>query len=213
MKFIILEKFRGEIRKLLDDEQFYHSLGTMFFMQILAFRHDINPLKAGITGILHDCARNFPEQKLAEKLAQREFDVCEEDIDFPALYHAHYGAYLAETRFKIKDKEIINAIRFHPTGAENATTIGKLLFISDYCEPSRHFENLKPVRLLAKENLNKAYIEVLNRKIAHIENCRKPINPRAYRVQEDILNKMKKNKQRDAKMPSKKAKSSRKGGM
>ena len=63
------------------------------------------------------------------------------------LLHAKYGAYLAENKHGRRDEDILNAIRWHTTGREGMSLLEKIVFISDYIEPTRNkAENLSSIR-------------------------------------------------------------------
>ena len=76
--------------------------------------------------------------------------------------HAPVSAYIAETEFKITDKEILSAIRWHTLGKLDMTNFEKIVFIADKIEPNTRDEeySAKIRDLLSEENgLNKALLK------------------------------------------------------
>lgn len=66
--------------------------------------------KALLAAALHDCAKYVP---LSSPLL--EGFPCPENVPPPVL-HQYTGAYLAEQHFGIRDREVLDAIRYHTSG-------------------------------------------------------------------------------------------------
>lgn len=77
---------------------------------------------------------------------------------------------MAEKKYNIKDKEILDAIRYHTTGRKNMTLLDKIIFISDYIEPGRKFKGIDEIRELAYKDLDLALYKSLNMSIANLIN-------------------------------------------
>ena len=76
--------------------------------------------------------------------------------------HAPVSAYIAENEFKITDKEILSAIRWHTLGRLDMTDFEKIVFIADKIEPNtRDKEYSDKIRVLLDEEngLNKALLK------------------------------------------------------
>ena len=76
-----------------------------------------------------------------------------------------FRSKIAEVKFKVTDKEILNAIKYHTTGRENMTLFDKIIFIADYIEPSRNFQGIEEVRKMAYEDLDKSIIMAMDKTI------------------------------------------------
>ena len=93
--------------------------------------------------------------------------------------HAPAGSALAQRQFGVKDKAVIQAIRFHTTGTADAGPLAKVIFVADYCEPGRRYEGTKKMRKLGLSDLNAAYREVLREKLAWVVYKRQTLHPRS----------------------------------
>lgn len=145
----------------LNEKRYIHTLGTADCAKELAKQFGLNEDKAYLAGLLHDCAKCFPNEELLD-IIHKHLDVEEcEMLNYKTL-HAPVSAYIAETEFGITDKEILSAIRWHTLGKLDMTDFEKIVFIADKIEPNtRDKEYSDKIReLLAQENgLNKALLK------------------------------------------------------
>ncbi len=113
--------------------------------------------KALLASALHDCGKNVPLS--SELLRGFAFP---EGVPAPVpepVAHQFTGAYLAENLFGIEDEEIVDAIRYHTTGRENMTPLGKLVYLSDLLEEGRQFPGVERLRKLFYEDLDACFAE------------------------------------------------------
>lgn len=149
------------LKNNLNEKRYIHTLGTADCAKELAKQFKLNQDKAYLAGLLHDCAKCFPNEKLLG-IIHKHLDVEEcEMLNYKTL-HAPVSAYIAETEFKITDKEILSAIRWHTLGKLDMTDFEKIVFIADKIEPNTRDEeySAKIRDLLSEENgLNKALLK------------------------------------------------------
>ena len=149
------------LKNNLNEKRYIHTLGTADCAKELAKQFKLNHDKAYLAGLLHDCAKCFPNEKLLD-IIHKHLDVEEcEMLNYKTL-HAPVSAYIAETEFKITDKEILSAIRWHTLGKLDMTDFEKIVFIADKIEPNTRDEeySAKIRNLLSEENgLNKALLK------------------------------------------------------
>ena len=145
----------------LNEKRYIHTLGTADCAKELAKQFGLNEDKAYLAGLLHDCAKCFPNEELLD-IIHKHLDVEEcEMLNYKTL-HAPVSAYIAETEFGITDKEILSAIRWHTLGKLDMSDFEKIVFIADKIEPNtRDKEYSDKIReLIAQENgLNKALLK------------------------------------------------------
>lgn len=149
------------LKNNLNEKRYIHTLGTADCAKELAKQFKLNQDKAYLAGLLHDCAKCFPNEKLLDIIHQHlDVEECEM-LNYKTL-HAPVSAYIAETEFKITDKEILSAIRWHTLGKLDMTDFEKIVFIADKIEPNTRDEeySAKIRDLLSEENgLNKALLK------------------------------------------------------
>ncbi len=127
-----------KMEEKLGHHRYIHSVGVAGTAVSLAMKYGENIYKAQIAGILHDCAKCYDDEELVRLCRKKEIEVTDFEEKHGFLLHAKYGAYLAENKYGIRDEDILNAIRWHTTGREGMSLLEKIVFISDYIEPTRN---------------------------------------------------------------------------
>ncbi len=149
------------LKENLNEKRYIHTLGTADCAKELAQKFGLNSEKAYLAGLLHDCAKCFSNEKLLDIIHQHlDVEECEM-LNYKTL-HAPVSAYIAEKEFKITDKEILSAIRWHTLGRLDMTDFEKIVFIADKIEPNtRDKEYSDKIRVLLDEEngLNKALLK------------------------------------------------------
>ncbi|MFQ9933890.1 MAG: bis(5'-nucleosyl)-tetraphosphatase (symmetrical) YqeK [Lachnospiraceae bacterium] len=160
---------RSRLKDVLKKSRYEHTLGVEFTSAALAMRYGVDLYKARMAGLLHDCAKNFTDEKLLELCKKYKLGISETEKRIPYLLHGKLGAYLAKKEYKIKDTEILNAIEFHTTGRENMSMLEKIIFTADYIEPGRDkAPNLAKIRKMAFEDIDKAVLMIFDDTISYI---------------------------------------------
>ena len=84
-----------------------------------------------------------------------------EHLDLPSFsYHQFIGVYLAKELFKISDEDILNAIKYHCTGAKNMSTLGQIIYAADKIEPTRGFDSRWLINSCIK-NYHQGFVDTL----------------------------------------------------
>ena len=146
----------------LNDERYFHTIGTAQCAKELAVKYNLDCEKAYLAGLLHDCAKCFSNEKLLDIIHQNlDVEECEM-LNYKTL-HAPVSAYIAEKEFNVKDKEILSAIRWHTLGKLEMSDFDKIIFLADKIEPNtRDKEYSDKIRSILEENngLNKALLKL-----------------------------------------------------
>lgn len=170
-------KIQKKLQKYLDEDRFHHTLGVMYTSAALAMAHGCSLMSAQAAGLLHDCAKCIPNKKKLKLCENYEIPVTEFEREHPFLLHARLGAYVAEDKYGIHDREILSAITWHTTGKPEMTLIEKIVYIADYIEPGRDkAPNLEKVRKLAFQDLDECMYEILKDTLAYLEKNPKDID-------------------------------------
>ena len=56
-------KIQHKIEKKMDAYRYEHTLGVMYTAAALAMRHEVDLNDALLAGLLHDCAKCYPDEK------------------------------------------------------------------------------------------------------------------------------------------------------
>ncbi len=175
---IVNEKLLNEMRKELDEKRFIHTMGVAFTAAMLAQVHGEDPEAAMTAGLLHDCAKALSNKKRIDICNKNRIPITEVEYRNPFLLHAKVGCFLAETKYGIKDKDILNAIASHTTGRPDMSMLEKIIYIADYIEPGRkQAANLTDIRREAFSNLDKALVMVLEGTLTYLKSADNEIDP------------------------------------
>ena len=129
-----IAEIQNWLKENLYEERYIHSLGVMEAAVELAEMFNLDTEKARITGLLHDAAKCFSNEKLLEIIHSNIPDVQDCELLNYKTLHAPVSAYLAKEKFGINDKEILDAIRWHTLGRCQMTDFEKIIFLADKIE-------------------------------------------------------------------------------
>ncbi len=163
-------EIKRKVKRELDKERYQHTLGVAYTASCLSMRYGAGIEDAYIAGLLHDCAKCIPNDDKFEICRKYDIKITSCEKENPSLLHAKVGAFLAEKRYGIKDKDILNAIRSHTTGMPGMSLLQKIIFIADYIEPNRNeAPDLPQVREQAFIDIDKTVCIILSDTLKYLE--------------------------------------------
>lgn len=150
------EFIKTTVSSLQKDKRYKHTLGVANEALNLGRIFSPNKLeKLYFTGLLHDISKDFSTQNQLELCEKYNINI-PSDIA-PKLLHAKTGANYALTVFgeSLVDKEVYDGIYFHTTGRENMTLFEMIIYLADYIEAGRTFEDCVYLRNYFYDRINK----------------------------------------------------------
>lgn len=109
-----------------------------------------------LAAILHDCGKSMSNEDLVNYAVRNNLKV----RDFkalchysPSLLHSEVSYHIAKTIFKVKNKEVLNAVRHHTLGRKNMGLLEQIIFISDMASKDRKIEEARKVKEAALTSL------------------------------------------------------------
>ncbi len=163
---------------MLDKERYQHTLGVAYTAADLAMRYRLDPERLFTAGLLHDCAKNIPNEEKYELCKKYKIKLNEVEKRAPYLLHSKLGAYIAEHDFGIDDEEILNAIRYHTTGRPDMSLTEKIIYIADYIEINRkEAPDLTDVREMAFTDIDSAIRKVLSDTLKYLSEGDRLVDP------------------------------------
>ena len=98
--------------------------------------------KLRVAALLHDVTKELTLAEQVALSAKLGLEVKESDLLSPKTFHARTAAATIPLEFaEFSDPVIVEAVRWHTTGHANMTLCEKLLYLADYIDLSRTFEN------------------------------------------------------------------------
>ena len=139
--------------------------------------------------LLHDIARDLPIEKLIEIAERNGYRIDKIEAENPIILHAPVGAIIAKNDFGITNEDILNCIRYHTTGRADITLNEAIIYLVDFIEPGRDFEDAEKVRKIAFVDLKEAVIQETIFNVIYLMNARIPIHPRTIEMFNSLLKK------------------------
>lgn len=185
------EEIRKDLKNLLSEKRFEHTLGVEYTSACLAMRYGADMEKARMAGLLHDCAKCISGENKIKLCGRYHLSVSEVEKANPSLLHAKLGAFLAAKKYHVDDKEIVNAIASHTTGRPHMSLLEKIIYIADYIEPGREeLPNMAEVRKLAFHDIDACLYRILKDSLVYLNSRNIPIDPmteKSYQYYKDKL--------------------------
>lgn len=181
------------LKENLYEERYIHSIGVMEAAVELAQMFNMDIEKARITGLLHDAAKCFSNEKLLEIIHQHIPEVHDCELLNYKTLHAPVSAYLAKTQFGIEDREILDAIRWHTLGRCNMSNFEKIIFLADKIEARTRDKEFRHqcLELLKEDNgLDKALFKCFEATIKSLVDRRLAICHITIDVYNELLEKI-----------------------
>lgn len=135
-----------------------------------------DPERAYLAGLLHDVARELPEEELLRRCSPQD----EVERSHPRALHGCAGRQIA-AEWGVTDPEVLEAIEGHVWGVAPENRIGMAVYVADTSEPGRGVNDDVREMALAGE-LEKAYAAAVGRKVDYLRAKGIPIHPRTLRA-------------------------------
>lgn len=143
-----LDALREEIKNGLSEYRFRHieEVERMIArLGVLYLPTELPMLRAA--ALLHDVTKEFSNEKHEEILCSHGIIVTDADRLSPKLYHAVTAALLIPGKFAcFAHPTLLSAVRYHTTGRADTTVFELLLYLADYIDESRTFDDCVALR-------------------------------------------------------------------
>ncbi len=148
METTVLDAVREKMRVIISPKRFEHTLGVeREIAELCALYLPEREGEMRIAALLHDITKELSPSEHIALLERYGVDIPESYKRNPKLFHALTGAYLARDRFvECVDDEMFYAILYHTTGRRGMTLAEKLLYLADYIEDTRTFDDCVRLR-------------------------------------------------------------------
>ena len=127
----------------------------------------------------------IPGDKKIHLCEKYGLSVSEVEKENPSLLHAKLGACLAQKKYEIQDKEILQAIESHTTGRPAMSLLEKIVYIADYIEPGRkNLPNMADVRKLAFRDIDECLYRILKDSLVYLNSRNIMVDPMTQKTYE-----------------------------
>lgn len=191
-----LDNIREIVKGYVCEKRFSHTLGVekeAYRLGMIFMPEKLEKLQ--LAGLLHDITKDFKTEKQLELCKEYGILVELENL-VPKLLHSKTGCQFARSTFgsEIVDDEIYNGILYHTTGRKNMTLFEAIIYLADYIEETRTFEDCVKLREYFYNNIKNAdnysdKIEVLRKTMIYSFNLTiKNLIDEGKRIDKDTIN-------------------------
>ena len=182
------EEMKDALSRRLKRSRYEHSLGVADTAAFLARRFGEDEARARTAGLLHDCAREFPNEAMRAEADARGVSYGEVEASMPLLLHAPLGALLAREKYGAEDEAVLRAIARHTVGGAAMTALDKIVYFADMVEPTRAYPGVEELRRLMREaDLDEMTLAGLTRSIAFVLEKGHLIHPDTVLARNELL--------------------------
>ncbi|WP_274969895.1 bis(5'-nucleosyl)-tetraphosphatase (symmetrical) YqeK [Lachnoanaerobaculum orale] len=188
-----IDIIKADLKEKLPKKRYEHTLGVAYTAAALAMCYGEDILKAELAGILHDVAKAKKSFELKDDMKgyiDPYTDGAYVDLianKAPQILHAIYAPYLAKKDYKIEDKDILSAIRWHTTGKKDMTMLEKIVFVADYIEPNRKkLPDLDRIRTLSFHDISEAVKVIAKSTIEYLGSQGMYIDKFTYELSDEV---------------------------
>ena len=189
LKQLSVDDLRCVAMTLLKHRRIPHVLGTEEMAAKLALRWGADEGAARRAALLHDCTKKLNMEQHGAILRQYKIELDDEERNTEKLLHAPTGAAVARYIFGVSD-EVEQAIRWHTTGRADMTLLEKIIYLADYIEPTRDFCDLRELRCLAFEDLDRALLLGFTMAVTDLRKKGMPLHPNSVYARDYLKGKL-----------------------
>ena len=144
----MLDDLRSSVKERLSDFRWSHTAGVERMAERLAkiFASDrANELRAA--ALLHDITKEKKTDEQIEICEKCGYSLRDDEIGSPAILHAITAALVIPHEYpEFATDEIISAVRWHTTGRDGMTLAEKIIYLADYIEDTRKYDECVALR-------------------------------------------------------------------
>jgi nicotinate-nucleotide adenylyltransferase len=166
------------LKRMLSEKRYVHTIFTVIKALELARRVGCDLKKTFIAAALHDCTKKLSDEKLRELGFVLAVDVPE------AAAHSVSGSFIARTIFKVKDRDILNSIRYHTTGRPGMSLLEKVIYVADCIEETRNYEGVEELRKAVEEDFEKGFLMCMELTMNQLmeDDCKRPVSDLTFKA-------------------------------
>lgn len=148
-----IEELEQRVAKKMSTYRYQHSLRVRDYVKQLASENNVDIEQAEVAALVHDYAKERTDEEFLAVIQDKHLDP---DLAKWGNYiwHGVVGAEIIHDELGIDDRDILNAVREHTTGAgSEMTLLSQVLFMADYLEMGRTFPGVETARQVTEQSL------------------------------------------------------------
>ena len=144
----MLDTLRASVAAEMSEKRFRHTAEVEKMVARLAALYvPQKTLLLRAAALLHDITKEYATADQLRLCAVHGLAVTENDLGAPKTFHARTAAAEIPYRYPdFADEEIVRCVRYHTTGRRGMTLEEKLVYLADYIDLSRTFDDCVTLR-------------------------------------------------------------------
>lgn len=182
-----LEQLREILSKEIPGRRYRHTLGVEKEAVRYAKKLGGDAYKAAVAGLLHDVTKCMPNEQQLDYLDAYGVVLTQLERVNPKLYHAISGAAVARYEYGVEDPEILDAIRYHTTLREGMTLLDQIIYMADFTEETRDYDDVDKLRKLADKDFIGGMIYALDYSICEVVDNGGLLHPQTVAARNQLV--------------------------
>ena len=175
------------VMMLLSPKRYIHSVAVAELSSHWAELWGEDPQRAYAAGLLHDIAREMPYEELLAKADAYRIAVDPVIESSPDILHAEVAAAILRHEWNLQDEAILEAVARHTIPDIGMSTLAKIVFLSDVCEPNRRWwPGREKLLELCVRDLDGAMWYSLDQTLEYLQEKGKTPHPHTVQVMEQF---------------------------
>ena len=174
---------RKKLQEEISEKRYQHTLGVVEMAERLAPRYGVDPARARLAALLHDCAKSESMKRMRKLIEKAGIEVEASELENEAVLHAPAGAAKAWIEYGVQDPEILRAIRWHTLGGPEMTPLEALIYTADCIEPGRKpYPGIEDSRALAETDIYAAARLCARQSVEYVRRRGGALHPRTLEM-------------------------------
>ena len=144
----MLDLLRDDISKGMSEKRFRHTAEVeKMVARLCALYAPEKELELRAAALLHDITKEYTTEYQVELCEKYGLAVTDCDMNAPKTFHARTAAAVISDKYSEFDVgEVVSCVRWHTTGREGMTLCEQLVYLADYIDMSRKFDDCVKLR-------------------------------------------------------------------
>lgn len=165
-----------KLKETLTTSRFEHVLRVEQTSVDLAQQYGANIEKASIAGLVHDYAKQRPDDDFIAAIKQ--YRLPSELLNYGnAIWHGVVGWIFVKNELGIDDLDILHAVQYHTVGHQYMNQLAQIIYMADYIEPGRDFPGVTEAREITHQSLAEGVAYQTQQTLKYLVENRKPVYP------------------------------------
>ena len=174
------------LKESLPTKRYEHSIAVYKTAKDIAQTCGVDVEKAKLAGLLHDCGREISTKDFIDKIKELGIKADIVEMNQPILLHDKLGVYYAERKYGVHDKEVLDAILYHTTGAPHMSKLAMVIYLADILEPGRDYPGVDDLRKLVTKDLEQTLFQAYVQTIKFLLDGKQLVHPNCIEAYNEL---------------------------